>query len=113
MGHDERRYSRAGSFWPERWMEKGREIESFDPYSFPVFQGGPRICLGKDLAMYEVKILLVEFLQRFRIEMPSNTSPENFEEFQKDVSLLNGETIYQTGISLSWKGPLRLSIYRR
>ena len=113
MGRSEKVYPKAFSFKPERWITKHREIQTFDQYEFPVFQAGPRICLGKDLAIYEVKVLLVELLRRFRFEFPSRIAPKNVKEFEKDVTLLNGVPVYQPGIALSYKGELRLKIFRR
>jgi len=44
----------AEVFYPDRWMD-----ESFRPNNFyyPVFQAGPRTCLGKDMALLEAKTL--------------------------------------------------------
>ncbi|XAR50323.1 hypothetical protein NMG60_11004614 [Bertholletia excelsa] len=35
-------------FRPDRWLvEPGRELRKVSPYEFPVFQAGPRVCLGR------------------------------------------------------------------
>ena len=39
----------ADLFLPERWIEDGKLI-SKSAYEFPVFNGGPRTCLGKKMA---------------------------------------------------------------
>ena len=113
MGRDENTYVSAGSFRPERWMKKDRCVQAFDQYKFPVFQAGNRICLGKDLAIYEIKVLLVELLRKFRFEMPRETAPKDRAKFEADVALLNGEPVYQYGITLSYKGDLNLDVYKR
>ena len=45
----------ADDFRPERWLMKGENGEiltmrSVSAYEFPVFNGGPRLCLGKKMA---------------------------------------------------------------
>ena len=113
MGRNEEKYAQVGSFNPKRWMRKDREIQTYDQYEFPVFQAGPRICLGKDLAIYEVKVLMVELLRKFRFELPPERAPKNREEFEKDVALIDGTPVYKPGITLSFHGDLPLNIYRR
>ncbi|KAE8037861.1 hypothetical protein FH972_010416 [Carpinus fangiana] len=66
-----------GSDWaefkPERWLEK-EEAENRrwrfvgrDAYTYPVFQAGPRICLGKEMAFLQMKRVLVGVLRRFKV----------------------------------------------
>ncbi|CAO2818815.1 unnamed protein product [Amaranthus hypochondriacus] len=66
-----------GSDWaeyrPERWLEledgeegKWRFVPR-DPYSYPVFQAGPRICLGKEMAFLQMKRVVIGVLERFRV----------------------------------------------
>ena len=45
---------------------------SQDPYEYPVFHAGPRECLGKRLAMVEMKTVLAELLRHasFRLAVP-------------------------------------------
>lgn len=61
---------------PERWLEleegeNGSEgkwkFVPRDPYSFPVFQAGPRICLGKEMAYLQMKRVASGILERFRV----------------------------------------------
>ena len=113
MGRDEDVYEAAGSFKPERWMKPERGIQTFDEYAFPVFNAGPRICLGKDLSMYEAKTLLVELMRRFKFELPPENRPKNKNEFEKDVTMLNGETVYHLNFTMSFKGKLNLLVQGR
>mmetsp|Transcript_9431 Transcript_9431/g.11305 ORF Transcript_9431/g.11305 Transcript_9431/m.11305 type:complete len:245 (-) Transcript_9431:201-935(-) len=65
MGRDPSVYESPDSVLPERWYGK-----SSTPFEFPVFQGGPRICLGKDLATYEAKFVVAEIIKRYRFDLP-------------------------------------------
>ncbi|XP_010248196.1 PREDICTED: cytochrome P450 94A1-like, partial [Nelumbo nucifera] len=64
--------SNWSEFLPERWLEKDKVTGKWsfvgrDSYTYPVFQAGPRICLGKDMAFLQMKRVVAGVLQRFRI----------------------------------------------
>ena len=55
----------ADEFRPERWLVDGDEgeiptLKTISPFAFPVFNGGPRACLGKKMA----EILAVHVIAR-------------------------------------------------
>ncbi|MED6192603.1 hypothetical protein PIB30_011673 [Stylosanthes scabra] len=60
-------------FRPERWLERvegGGSSWRFvarDSFSYPVFQAGPRICLGKEMAFMQMKRVVAGVLRRFRV----------------------------------------------
>ncbi|XP_010045498.2 LOW QUALITY PROTEIN: cytochrome P450 94B3 [Eucalyptus grandis] len=61
-------------FKPDRWlvgpgMEGGAEgeLRAVSPYKFPVFQAGPRVCLGKEMAFIQMKYVVASILRRFEI----------------------------------------------
>ncbi|KAJ4979075.1 hypothetical protein NE237_009855 [Protea cynaroides] len=59
-------------FRPERWLEKETSTGKWrfvgrDPYTYPVFNAGPRICLGKDMAFLQMKKLVARVMQRYRV----------------------------------------------
>ncbi|MCL7051796.1 hypothetical protein MKW94_002338 [Papaver nudicaule] len=65
-----------GSDWnefkPERWLDIDKatgksHFVAKDSYTYPVFQAGPRICLGKEMAFLQMKMLVVEILRRFQV----------------------------------------------
>ncbi|GAB2299831.1 hypothetical protein Dimus_033883 [Dionaea muscipula] len=63
MGRSEKIWGKHwAEFRPERWLavsEAGnRKFVARDPYSYPVFQAGPRICLGKEMAFLQMKRLV-------------------------------------------------------
>ncbi|CAL9088999.1 unnamed protein product [Musa textilis] len=53
---------------PERWFRNGR-LESESAYKFPAFNGGPRLCLGRDFAYYQMKFVAASILHRYRVEV--------------------------------------------
>ncbi|PRQ25928.1 putative cytochrome P450 [Rosa chinensis] len=59
-------------FRPERWLEHDMATENWrfvakDSFSYPVFQAGPRICLGKEMAFLQMKRVVGEVLKRFKV----------------------------------------------
>lgn len=57
---------------PERWLKWDEAAEKWsflarDPYTYPVFQAGPRICLGKDMAFLQMKRVVAGVMRRFRV----------------------------------------------
>ncbi|XP_071720664.1 cytochrome P450 94A1-like [Rutidosis leptorrhynchoides] len=68
-------------FRPERWLEKDETMEKVkfvarDPYIYPVFQAGPRICLGKDMAFLQMKRVVAGVLQQFKVVSAIDDSSE-------------------------------------
>ncbi|XP_008785405.2 cytochrome P450 86A1 [Phoenix dactylifera] len=58
-------------FRPERWLtaEGGRFEQAKDAYRFVAFNGGPRTCLGKDLAYLQMRSIASAILLRHRLEL--------------------------------------------
>ncbi|XP_008241266.1 PREDICTED: cytochrome P450 94C1-like [Prunus mume] len=53
-------------FKPERWL-KDSVFFTEDPFKYPVFQPGLRVCLGKEMALMEMKTVALSLLRRFNI----------------------------------------------
>ncbi|XP_006661879.2 cytochrome P450 86B1-like [Oryza brachyantha] len=53
---------------PERWLREGRFM-SESAYKFTAFNGGPRLCLGKDFAYYQMKFAAASILRRYRVDV--------------------------------------------
>ncbi|XP_008796514.2 cytochrome P450 86B1-like [Phoenix dactylifera] len=53
---------------PERWLKDGRFM-SESAYKFTAFNGGPRLCLGKDFAYYQMKFVAASILYRYHVKV--------------------------------------------
>ena len=53
-----------------RWWEKG--VNSYSIYKYPIFNINPRLCLGRQVAIMEAKIVVIEFLNKFSFKLAEN-----------------------------------------
>ncbi|CAE7567648.1 CYP86A1 [Symbiodinium pilosum] len=66
----------ASDFRPERWLSD--ELKT--PYENPVFHAGPRECLGKRLALVEMKTVMASLLKHVRLSLavpPEQVLPDS------------------------------------
>ncbi|KAL0711363.1 hypothetical protein Bca4012_018341 [Brassica carinata] len=63
----------AEEFNPERWLKDGL-FQPESPFKFISFHAGPRICLGKDFAYRQMKIVSMVLLHFFRFKMADGKS---------------------------------------
>lgn len=63
-------------FKPERWIgfnSDGLAIIKHEPaYKFAAFNGGPRVCLGKNMAYMQMKAAAAGILRRFQVRVVEN-----------------------------------------
>ncbi|KAF8028239.1 hypothetical protein BT93_E0983 [Corymbia citriodora subsp. variegata] len=64
----------AEDFKPERWLKDGI-FQNESPFKFVAFNAGPRICLGKDFAYRQMKIVSIALLRFFRFRLADETRP--------------------------------------
>ncbi|KAL9428043.1 hypothetical protein AB3S75_030100 [Citrus x aurantiifolia] len=57
-------------FNPERWLKNGVFLQE-NPYKYPVFQAGFRVCLGKEMALVEIKSVALSLVRQFQIQLMS------------------------------------------
>ncbi|KAL6595581.1 hypothetical protein ACP70R_047921 [Stipagrostis hirtigluma subsp. patula] len=59
-----------GAFRPDRWLTgPGGSFAPESLYRYPVFQAGLRVCLGKELAVTEMKAVAVAMVRAFDVEV--------------------------------------------
>ncbi|KAH7577809.1 hypothetical protein JRO89_XS01G0302500 [Xanthoceras sorbifolium] len=59
-------------FRPERWL-KNEIFQPESPFKFIAFHAGPRICLGKDFAYRQMKIVSMALLRFFHFKLTDET----------------------------------------
>ncbi|CAL9243172.1 unnamed protein product [Arabidopsis halleri] len=72
----------ALEFKPERWISETGELRHVPAFKFLAFNAGPRICLGKQIAMIQMKFVAVEILQNYDIKVAKG------QKFEPDTSLI-------------------------
>ena len=92
--HDARNFSPVpDSFWPERWLIAEdpssyksppntafvHNVNAFIPFSF-----GPANCVGKNLALKEIKMTLCHLTQNAECRFADGYDPNEYEEEMKD-----------------------------
>ncbi|KAL3518509.1 hypothetical protein ACH5RR_021098 [Cinchona calisaya] len=84
-------------FKPERWLQDGR-FKPESPFKCPVFQGGLRVCLGKDIALVEMKSIALSLIRQFDVQVivPTSHSPR-----------------FMPGLTASVRGGLQVQIQER
>ncbi|KAI3800129.1 hypothetical protein L1987_35439 [Smallanthus sonchifolius] len=86
----------AEEFRPERWLNNG-VFRPESPFKFTAFQGGPRICLGKEFAYRQMKILAAFLVYFFRFKLVDESK----------------EATYKTMFTLHMDKGLHLYAFRR
>ncbi|KAJ5837014.1 benzoate 4-monooxygenase cytochrome P450 [Penicillium robsamsonii] len=73
---DERNFAEPEKFIPERWTTRKELVKN--PEAFAPFLLGPYNCLGKSLALMQVRHVLVELIQRYEIVLAPGADPEKY-----------------------------------
>ena len=70
MGRMERIWGRdCREYKPERWLDETGAFRPESPFKFLAFHGGPRMCLGKEMAYIQMKSIVACMLERYAIEV--------------------------------------------
>ncbi|TMW62736.1 hypothetical protein Poli38472_005354 [Pythium oligandrum] len=84
----------AEEYKPERWIDpETGKIIPISAFKFFSFNAGPRMCLGKNLALMEMKIVAASILSRFDIHV----------ENERDVT-------YELSITLPMRGKMQVGV---
>ncbi|KAK9725981.1 hypothetical protein RND81_05G181700 [Saponaria officinalis] len=61
-------------FKPERWLVNGL-YKPKSPFSFPVFHGGPRVCLGREMAYIQMKSIVASVIEKYEVNLVRKECP--------------------------------------
>ncbi|KAL6861583.1 hypothetical protein ACP4OV_017283 [Aristida adscensionis] len=67
----------AEEFRPERWLVNG-VFQQESPYKFVSFNAGPRICLGKEFAYRQMKIMAATLVHFFRFKLEDESKEPTY-----------------------------------
>ncbi|XP_024310437.1 cytochrome P450 94C1-like [Brachypodium distachyon] len=90
-------------FRPERWLTgAGATFEPVSFFKYPVFQAGLRVCLGKELAIMEMKAVCVAVLRAFDVKVVG------------ERAVRECAPVFAPGLSASIQGglPVKLAVER-
>ena len=110
---DPRNFSNPEAFLPERWLEHGSpdpsiivgehplnavpdKRSSFPQHNtsaFMPFSHGPRMCVGKNLALMEMRMLVTWILSRFDLQPTEGSALEQWEATLEDWFVLTRGTL--------------------
>ena len=100
--HDTSFWPRAGEFLPERWL--AREGEELYPIrgAWRPFEHGPRSCIGKELSMIELKVVVCLIARNFDIkavyeELDAEEDRRAIKATPTKLRVVEGERAYQMG----------------
>jgi cytochrome P450 len=55
---------------PERWLSQdGHKLRFVPSHKFMAFNSGPRLCLGKDIAIIQIKTIVAAVVWNFDVKM--------------------------------------------
>ncbi|RYP62235.1 hypothetical protein DL769_007389 [Monosporascus sp. CRB-8-3] len=85
MYRSERNFKHAATFDPERWVSwNGYDDQSaFEPFSL-----GARNCIGKNLALVELKIILARTIFNFNLSLPEGKKDMGWEWGDQNIYML-------------------------
>jgi cytochrome P450 len=103
--HDARNFTEPDLFLPERWINKcdgdGRLYMMHNTEAFLPFSYGPRNCIGKQLAMIEMRMITARLVQKFNFAPVLGTSQANklardWEDTLEDWFVFTKGSLYAT-----------------
>ncbi|EKM49557.1 uncharacterized protein PHACADRAFT_131233 [Phanerochaete carnosa HHB-10118-sp] len=86
---DPRNFSYPEKYWPDRWLiAEGLQTHTekivHDPNAWVPFSFGPFNCVGKNLAMQEMRALICHLMQQFNFRFADGYDPAQFERDIED-----------------------------
>ena len=111
----------AKSFKPERWIDDKGSLIKENQYKWPVFNAGPRICLGMNMvgclinaallltphqATQEGILFLAAILRQFHFEVVNEDKPSKWGSFE------TREGRYVLALTLGMRDGLEVKVHR-
>lgn len=87
-------------FRPERWLNADGMFCQESPFKYPIFQGGFRVCLGKELAVVEMKCVILSILREFHVDL---ANPNSYDQ----------GPLFSPGLTATYKNGLPAFLRRR
>lgn len=93
---DSRNFLYPNTFWPERWLiaeglekyQGGSEQFVHNETAFIPFSFGPNNCVGKNLALLEMKMIICLMMQKLEMRFVEGYDAEGFERTVEDWYLM-------------------------
>ncbi|KXL43990.1 hypothetical protein M433DRAFT_76371 [Acidomyces richmondensis BFW] len=71
---NQRNFLHADSFIPERWLSESGEFTGDKKHALQPFSTGPRVCLGRNMAYHEIRLILSKLLWNFDLRLCAESS---------------------------------------
>ncbi|KAL1938654.1 hypothetical protein VTO73DRAFT_11469 [Trametes versicolor] len=86
LQRDPRYFSSPDAFYPDRWLRAPDADPAFvhDTRAFAPFSFGPNNCVGRGLALQEMRMLAVLLVRRFEMRFPDGWDHRKYEEGLED-----------------------------
>eukprot|EP01117_Protostelium_nocturnum_P019304 TRINITY_DN8338_c0_g1_i1.p1 TRINITY_DN8338_c0_g1~~TRINITY_DN8338_c0_g1_i1.p1 ORF type:complete len:513 (-),score=140.07 TRINITY_DN8338_c0_g1_i1:135-1673(-) len=102
--------SDCGEFKPERWINEDGTLKRINQWKFHAFNGGPRLCIGQNLASFQTVATMAMILRNFEL---------SFEEgWYENVEKVDGRgwkedtPMYIPSLTLPMKSPMLVKVNR-
>jgi cytochrome P450 len=101
--------SDASEMKPERWIGNDGELKKESHFKWPVFNAGPRICLGMQMATQEAMILVAAILSSFHLELVDEDEPSKWAVWDVDPAKRKGR--YDGALTLALRGGIHFKVH--
>ncbi|MCJ1318232.1 hypothetical protein MMC15_003560 [Xylographa vitiligo] len=93
--HDPAYWPQPDEYTPDRWLSSPEDILHPVKGAWRPFEHGPRACIGLELSMIEMKIVLVLVVRTFELEAAYKELDAGTDN--KAIKTVDGERVYQWG----------------
>ncbi|KAL4862395.1 hypothetical protein BDV12DRAFT_45537 [Aspergillus spectabilis] len=83
---DERNFARPNEFLPQRWTTEPELVK--DPSTFIPFNSGPYSCVGKQLALMELRQVVFEVLKQYNLSFAPGQTESTYLDGKQDTFTL-------------------------